>query len=149
MPGPTKRSNQHLAKIGKKIHLGEDLAPSLLTKIPDPPITLNPVGQKKWVEVCDLLLEQEVLTAWDLSQLEVMCLEFQRYIDAIEDIKKLGEYFTTGNGYECKRPASVVRNQAFLNYTRLLRRFGGDVAARAGMKRIRPQIAKSNPFADI
>lgn len=150
MAGPAKRSNAYLKKIGsRKIHSGEDLAPPLLDTIPEPPSTLQAAGIEKWRHICRLLIEEEMLTMWDLSALEALCLEFERYLEAVEDTRKGGEYFKTESGYETKRPIAVTRNQAYVNYTALLKRFGGDVMARANMKRIKPQKEKSNPFAGL
>ena len=150
MPGPAKQSNAtKKAKGSRKIHLGEDLAPPLLMAIPKPPAILSEIGREKWENICDLLISEEMLTAWDLSGLEALCLEFERYVEAVEDCRKNGEYFETANGYQTKRPVAVTRNQAFSNYTYLLKRFGGDVQARASMKRIRPQKEGKNPFGAI
>jgi len=150
MSGKTKRSNQHLDKIGSKsARIGEDLAPPLLDKVPRPPSTLRPAGRAKWRQICALLVEEELLTQWDLSALEMLCLEYERYLLCLADIEANGETFLTTNGYETKRPASTIRDKSFDRYTALLRRFGGDVAARAAMKRIRPREAKNNMFSEI
>jgi len=150
MPGPTKRSNQHLDRIGSKsARIGEDLAPPLLDRVPRAPNTLHPAGKRKWKEICALLVEEELLTQWDLSALEMLCLEFERYLLCLADIEANGETFLTTNGYQVKRPSSTIRDKSFDRYTTLLRRFGGDVQSRAAMKRIRPREAKKNPFSEI
>jgi len=150
MSGKTKRSNQHLDKINSKsARIGEDLAPPLLDKVPRPPSTLRPAGRAKWRQICGLLIEEQILTAWDLSAIEALSLEWERYLDAVEDIRKNGETFVTDTGYEARRPASTVRDRSFGHFTALLRRFGSDPQARAGIKRVRPAVSKKNIFSEI
>lgn len=152
MPGPAKRSNAHKrATMSRKIHDGEDLAPEILDKMPTIPSVLSGLkeAEKEWRRVCKLLIEQQILTEWDLPTIRIMCLEWQRYLDALEDIKTNGEFMVTSTGYEQVRPSHTIRNKAFDHYTSLLQRVGGDVVSRAKMKRIKPAVAKSNPFGSM
>ena len=147
-----KRTNAHLKKTGsRKLHAGEDLAPEILENVPDVPEALEtmPRAVFEWNRVCGLLVEQQILTAWDLPTIQIMCLEWERYCDAVDDIAQKGEFFTTKNGYEVKRPVSVVRNQSYAHFTALLKRVGADVVSRSNMKRVRPQQEKSNPFEGL
>lgn len=152
MRGPAKRSNAHKKKTGsRKIHHGEDLAPPLLDAIPAIPSFLK--GKKEageeWRRVCKLLIEEQVLTKWDLPTIKVMCSEWQRYCDACADIDKNGEYMKTQTGYEQVRPAHTIRNKAFGHYEKLLQRVGADVVSRARMKRVSPQEDDVNAFDGI
>ena len=147
MPGPKKESNAHKkAKGSRKVHAGQDVAPELLKTPPKSPAFLK--GKKyaiqEWNRVCKLLVAEEILTRWDLQTIKTMCNEWERYCIACEHIEANGEYFITTTGYEQVRPASGVRNQAFTNYTKLLRLVGGDVEARAKMKRVKPQKAEDD-----
>lgn len=137
--------------MSRKIHDGEDLAPEILDKMPTIPSVLSGLkeAEKEWRRVCKLLIEQQILTEWDLPTIRIMCLEWQRYLDALEDIKTNGEFMVTSTGYEQVRPSHTIRNKAFDHYTSLLQRVGGDVVSRAKMKRIKPAVAKSNPFGSM
>lgn len=150
MPGPAKRSNAHKRKTGSRhTHTGEDLTPEILTKVPSVPKDLGEHAKAEWKRICRLLVEQEILTEMDLATIKIMCQEYERYCRALIDIEENGEFQVTQTGYEQVRPSSGIRNQAFANYTRLLRHFGGDTEARAKIKRVRPQVEEKSKFDDI
>lgn len=149
MPGPAPRSNQHKKTVGSnKIHTGEDIAPPLLDKVPAVPAILKGkrYAQAEWKRVCKLLIEEQILTRWDLATIKVMCLEWERYCLACDDIDQNGEFMVTHSGYEQVRPVHTIRNKAFGNYEKLLQRTGADVVSRAKMKRIRPPEKKGGRF---
>jgi len=152
MPGPAKRSNQHKkATMSRKQHTGEDLAPEIISAIPEvPPILSGRLEAiEEWNRICSLLVEQQILTEWDLPTVRIMCMEWQRYCDAVNDIETNGEFMVTKSGYEQVRPVHTIRNKAFGHYTTLLQRVGGDVVSRARMKRIKPVQEESNPFGSV
>lgn len=147
-----KRSNQHLKKTGsRKLHAGEDLAPEILEIVPDVPADLEGMtyATAEWDRVCALLVEQQILTEWDLPTIRLLCFEWQRYREAVDNISLHGEFFTTKNNYEVRRPISSVRNQSYAHYSNLLKRVGADTVSRSNMKRVRPTQEKANPFGSL
>lgn len=152
MPGPPKRSNAHKAKNGsRKEHHGEDVAPPLLTRTPDVPVFLKgkKYAMQEWHRVCRLLIEEQILTRWDLPLIKILCSEWHRYCTACDDIDEKGEYMITSSGYEQVRPAHTVRNKAFGNYEKSLQKVGADVVSRSRMKRVRPVEEKKNKFGTL
>ena len=150
MAGPPKQSNAlKMAKGSKKLHSGEDIAPELLTKIPDHPFELGEAGMDEWTRVCGLLIEQQVLTEWDLPSIKIMCMEWERYVEAVNDIRKNGTYQKSNSGYEQQRPVVAERDKGFANYAKLLDKFGGNAVSRDRIKRRRPIEQKANKFGGI
>ena len=152
MPGPPKRSNAYKKSVGsRKIHSGEDIAPEPLSEIPRAPSTLGKLGKRKWKEVCALQIQEQLLTEWDLSDLEMMCKAWEVWIEAGEDIAKNGFYQASSRtGYEQQRPIVAVRDKAMADYQRLSDKFGGNPAARSRIKRVAPQQkATANPFDGV
>lgn len=150
MPGPAKRSNSFKKSVGsRKLHSGEDLAPEPLAVAPLPPKDLGKVGKDEWKRLTVQLVEQELLTDWDLPTIKMMCVEWQTYCDAVEDIRANGSYQKSNSGYEQQRPIVSERDKAFANYQRLADKFGGNPTSRAKIKRVKPQQVKENPFGNI
>jgi len=148
--GPPKQSNAHKKATGsKKMHSGEDLTPDLLDEVPGCPEDLGEDGVNEWERVCALLLEEQLLTEWDLPSIKIMCMEWERYILAVRDIAENGTYQCSSSGYEQQRPVVAERDKGFANYSKLLDKFGGNVVARSRMKRVKPVEAKKNPFESI
>ena len=147
MPCPPKQSKAHkTAKHSRKIHKSEDLTPDLLDKIPPRPSDLGKDGAKEWKRVCTLLFEEQLLTKWDLPTIKIMCMEWERYYHAVQDINEHGTYQTAQSGYEQQRPVVAERDKGFANYSKLLDKFGGNVVARSRMKRVQPKQEGKNPF---
>lgn len=150
MPGPAKRSNAHKAATGsRKQHQGEDLAPKPITRAPLPPKDLSEVGVAEWRRIVNLLVAEQILTKFDLQAVYVMCCEWEIYKEALDDIREKGMYMSYDSGHEQVRPVVAAKNQAFANYSKLLRHFGGDPEARAKVKRVRPPEKKKSKFDGI
>ena len=150
MPGPAKRSNTHKQKTGSRhVHTGEDLTPPLLTEVPDPPATLGIYGKQMWDNHLGRMIEEEMLTEWDLPELEAMCREWQTYCLACDEIDEHGSFFITGNGYEQIRPIVGEKNKALGNFNKLSNQHGGNNVSRAKMKRVRPQVEEAGRFDKI
>jgi P27 family predicted phage terminase small subunit len=149
-PGPSKRSNLHKQAVGSRhIHKGEDLAPKPITTLPHAPKSLGQEGKTIWEKQANLMIEEGILTEWDLMELEALSIEWQGYMDAVKDIQKNGVSFTTKAGNELVRPIVSQKHRCFRNFTRLSERFGGSNVARAKIKRISPVEKSTNPFEEI
>ena len=150
MPGPAKRSNSHKLGTGsKKVHVGEDLTPPLLRSVPPPPRTLKEYGIEMWNSHLSRMIEEEMLTEWDLPELEAMCREWQTYCKACDNIDEKGTTFVMQTGYEQIRPIVGEKNKSLLNFNKLSNQHGGNNVSRAKMKRVRPVEEKENPFDNI
>lgn len=136
-------------KPKRKIKKSDKLAPPLLDYIPEPPKGLRITGKNEWTRICTLLYDESLLTEWDLSLLHVMCIEYERYIDACKDIRKSGSYQKSRTGYEQQRPVVAERDKAFANYSKLLLSFGGNPASREKIKRCVSGEQKKNPYEEL
>jgi phage terminase small subunit len=95
------------------------------------------------------MLEEGILTEWDLMELEALAIEWQGYTDALKDIQKNGVSFPQKPGMSLSGRFSPKKHRHFRNFTRLSERFGGSNVARAKIKRVLPAEKSTNPFEEI
>jgi len=105
--------------------------PTPAAEIPEPPAHLNATALEEWDRIAPVLLEQGLLTALDRAGLAAYCVAYARWIDAEENVRKLGVLVKSPNGFPVHSPYLAVANRAMEQMQRLLAEFGMSPSSRS------------------
>lgn len=108
--------------------------PDVLTRVPTPPTSLKSVGKKKWKETAKLLIATGVMTAADLSALELYARSWDELEACRETIAEFGAYYCSPKtGVWCQHPSVNRAAKLTTAITRLMLEFGLTPASRTGV----------------
>jgi P27 family predicted phage terminase small subunit len=105
--------------------------PKPRVKIPKPPSWLEGEGLKEYRRVARMLVELRVLTEADGVALAAYAQQYQRWIDAEEQVRKLGMLIKSPNGFPIYNPYLSIANQALKTMRQLMGEFGMTPASRS------------------
>ena len=98
----------------------------------------NPRALAAWRTLARDLVEDGLLTGYDKKSLELYCLEWASYSEAIQMIKKHGPTTTGSQGQQVVSAWVRIRNQAAQNLIRLDERFGFSPLSRNRLGNLMP-----------
>ena len=112
------------------------------SKIPDTPTELEGVALDEWHRITVLLDAVGLLADLDRTALLAYCIEYARYLDAVEKIKATSSIVKAPSGYPMVNPYLSIANQALKQVRGLLSEFGMTPSSRSGLQ-VSPQKPKS------
>jgi P27 family predicted phage terminase small subunit len=99
--------------------------------IPAPPKWLEGEGRKEYRRVARLLVDLRVLTEADAVALAAYAQQYQRWVDAEEQVRKLGMLIKSPNGFPIYNPYLSIANQALKTMRQFMQDFGMTPASRS------------------
>lgn len=109
-------------------------------KAPACPPELPAKAQKEWRRISKLLLGLGLLAEIDRAALAGYCLAYARWLEAEQEVQKMGVIVKTKDGYPIVNPYLSVSRKAFEQMLKVLPEFGMTPASRSRISAI-PQEA--------
>ena len=104
--------------------------PKPRVKIPKPPDWLAGEGLKEYRRVARLLVAVRVLTEVDGMALAAYAQQYQRWIEAEAEVRRLGMLIKSPNGFPVYNPYLSIANSALKTMRQLMGEFGLTPASR-------------------
>ena len=102
-----------------------------LTKVPEPPITLNENGANFWNDILGNLLNiKGLITFVDLPVFEIMATKWQTIVECNEKLKTEGKWINDTNGNLKENPVCLTLEKAEKTFINLSREYGITPSAR-------------------
>lgn len=76
------------------------------------------------MDVLKMLKKDGILLDIDSGALNLLCIEYNRYLDCVETVNKEGATFITANGEIKKHPLTAIINMAIKNCITLIEQLG-------------------------
>jgi P27 family predicted phage terminase small subunit len=124
MPGPPPKP--YLIKVaeGNPGHQKLNPGPEFTPGIPKAPSTLKGAGRKLWNRLAPQLHEQGLMTEEFATELEGLCFNYTRAIEAEKVLGKHGMSYQTGKGYWCQRPEVSIAQKSWQAVNTFAAKFG-------------------------
>ncbi len=114
-----------------------------------PPDWLPDLARMMWQMVVPELLNQKVLTAVDLHNVEAFCVSYARWRQAEAEVETHGMLMMDGNGKYFKNPAFTIINETKKQMIQFGSLLGLDPSSRTRLTGSVQKEATNNPFADL
>ena len=122
-------------------------APDTSFDEPPPPVAQFPRAAAYWREVAPMLRQSRQITEGDRATLIALCIEWGRYLDAMDKSTTVGMLFRTASGYPMPNPYYPVAASALKACIKLWPELGLTPSSRA---RVRvPEAPTDDPFAEF
>ncbi|WP_017416776.1 phage terminase small subunit P27 family [Clostridium tunisiense] len=96
------------------------------------PSWMDSEAKKEWKRIIKIVeTENKEITAKDLKTLEAYCMNYSKWKECENILRKKGYTFTTPNGYEQQRPEVSISNKAQERMVTCAKELGLTPAARA------------------
>jgi P27 family predicted phage terminase small subunit len=127
----------------------EPVLPSPDTSFDDPPalVALFPKAAAYWREVAPMLRASRQITEGDRATLIALCIEWGKYLDAMEQSLSVGLLFRTPSGYPMPNPYYPVATSALKACIKLWPELGLTPSSRARLQT--PDDQAVDPFAEF
>ena len=140
--GQPRKKAAEKAKTGslnttrEKQYAKREMKVVVMEEMPPPPDTLSDIGRQHWERSVRELHKNGVLAASDLGLLEMLCLEWELYIENVQLLKKhKGHYAILGDDGKPKtwaqHPVQYNRADHLTKYLSICNAFGFSPDARA------------------
>jgi P27 family predicted phage terminase small subunit len=134
------------SRHGKQIN---DLPIEYLSKVPEPPNTLDKNGANFWNDMLNELLKiNGLITFVDLPVFEVMAAKWQTIIECNEKLKTDGKWITDTNGNLKENPVYSTLEKAEKTFILLSTHFGCTPSARTKLN-FESKHTEPDPFEDF
>lgn len=101
---------------------------AITSKVEIPKALKEKESQEMWAYLVNRFKDARMLTELDLPMLELMCLEYQRYLNYDVILEEQGHVIisigSSGNAYQKENPHIKLREQALNRYMDLASKFG-------------------------
>jgi P27 family predicted phage terminase small subunit len=98
--------------------------PGFTPGIPKPPSVLKGAGRKLWKRLAVQLHEQGLMTEEFATELEGLCFNYSRAIEAEKVLKEKGMTFETEKGYVGQRPEVSIAQKSWQAVNTFAAKFG-------------------------
>ena len=131
MPGPAPKPTALALYRGKKRdNPNRAKEPKTRVICPPAPSFLDATAKKEWRRIAKVLSASKVLTESDLVGLQLYCVEYSRWRDAMEQLQTSDITELTPNGHKAQSIYRTIENRAFENLIKIMREFGLTPSAR-------------------
>lgn len=147
-PKPTARRVLEGNPSGRPFNQAEPHHPIPEDTFDTPPAALTeyPEARAEWGRLAPLLRKAGQVTEADRSALVALCLEWDRYLDAMSKVKQHGLVVTTKTGYPMPNPYLSIATKALAGCTRLWPELGLTPSSRSRVSIGAPDLP-GDPFA--
>ena len=129
-------------------------APKPILGYPQPPESVQsmPKAAAKWVHLCGILEELNMLATCDVDLIEAYCITYAMYRDALANVTRTGQVLMNKNAkgvVEVRRsPFSVELHKYMDRLTKILPEFGLTPASRSRVHTV-DQKDEEDPFDEL
>jgi len=117
--------------------------PPISEKVPRPPAWLKGEARKEWFNIAPKLHAAGLLTNLDLRTLAGCCVNFAQWLEAVEEIRRVGPVIVRqgphGQKIPMQNPYVRIAREAHLAWTRALAEFGMTPSSRTRVKVTKPE----------
>jgi P27 family predicted phage terminase small subunit len=113
--------------------------PQISEKVPRPPAYLVGAARKEWFKIAPLLHETGLLTKLDTRALEGYCVNYGRWVEAEEEIRRTGTVIRSPNGQPTISPYVRVSSDSYQAWTKALIEFGMTPSSRSRVTVTKPE----------
>jgi P27 family predicted phage terminase small subunit len=99
----------------------------------------HPIASAEWTRLAPMLWRIRLVTDADKSALLACCLEWQRYLNATEQVRQLGMVVNTPSGYPMPNPYVSIATRALVACTRLWQELGLTPSSRSRVTPANPE----------
>lgn len=107
---------------------------TIITEIPDPPVSFDEVARNVWTTVCQEMIKLNLLQTLDIYLLEMMCNEMSIYWKLQKEIDLEGFVIPTGTGSTKVNPKISIAQMSIANVQRIAAKFGLNPSDRSRLK---------------
>ena len=105
--------------------------PKPTVRIPSCPPQLQGEARKEWRRIGKELATHGLLTDLDRTALAAYCTAYERWLQAEENVRKLGAVVKSPSGFPIQNPYLAIANKAMEQMSKLLTEFGCTPSSRA------------------
>lgn len=113
----------------------EKVVPPKIASLPDPPEWLGDFGRLEWKVKVDQLDRMNMLHKTDLGLLAILCLEWQNYVIAEQNMVDTSRWYEVFKDGQCTykgiHPLHTIAQQHLKSYITLCNEFGFSPASRS------------------
>ena len=133
----------------RPVNTREPVLPAPDTSFDEPPplVALFPKAAAYWREIAPMLRASRQVTQADRATLMALCIEWGRYLDAMERSLTVGMVFRTASGYPMPNPYYPVASAALKACIKLWPELGLTPSSRARVRT--PEDQTPDPFAEF
>jgi P27 family predicted phage terminase small subunit len=113
--------------------------PPISERVPRPPVHLFGSARKEWFKIAPLLHEVGLLTNLDTRALEGYCMNYGRWVEAEEEIRRTGTVIRSKNGQPTISPYVRIANDSYQAWTKALIEFGMTPSSRSRVTISKPE----------
>lgn len=117
---------------------GNAREPRPAVRAPSCPRHLSTRARAEWRRVAPMLVQLRVLTEADRAALAAYCVSWARWVDAEEQVARLGTVVKTANGNLIQNPYLSIANRALMDMAKLAREFGMTPSSRSQVRTTGP-----------
>jgi P27 family predicted phage terminase small subunit len=135
---------------GKRAINGEEPQPPTSEDLfdqPPPAIAAQPLAAAEWARLAPMLRKARQITDADRSSLIALCLEWGRYLDALERVRTSGMVVLTPSGFPMPNPYLSIARQSLAACARLWPELGLTPSSRSRVRAA--DVAANDPFAEF
>jgi P27 family predicted phage terminase small subunit len=150
-PTPTTIRKRDGNPSHRPLNVREPQLPAPDVPFDDPPdaLTNHPVARAEWMRLAPLLRKAGQITEADRSALVALCIEWDRYLDAMTRVQTLGLVVTTKTGYPMTNPYLSIATKALAGCNRLWPELGLTPSSRSRVQASQPLDLPGDPFAEF
>jgi P27 family predicted phage terminase small subunit len=113
-------------------------------KVPRPPARLKAEARQEWCRIAPLLHNAGLLTKLDTRALEGYCVNYGRWVEAEEEIRRTGMVIRSPKGVPMLSPFVRVAREAHQAWSKVILEFGMTPSSRSRVTVTKPE--KKDPF---
>ena len=136
----------------RKLNTKEPAPPTAVDfETPPSELTGQPIAAKEWQRLAPMLARIKQVTDADRSALLALCIEWGRYVDAVQQTTKLGLVVKAPSGYPMTNPYISIATKALAGCAKHWPELGLTPSSRSRVKTAdRPADADpTDPFAEF
>ena len=149
-PKPTSQRRLDGNPGHRPLNVNEPTAPALDDSFDTPPAELStsPKAQDEWRRLAPTLRRTKHVSVTDRTALVAVCLEWGRYLDAMDRVRIGGMVLTTPQGYPMTNPYLTIATKALAACTKLWPELGLTPSSRSRITTTGVASA-DDPFAEF
>ena len=121
--------------------------PKPRTRRPKMPAHLSAKAQVEWKRITAELRSMGMLSSADSDALSLYCESYVTWMEALDQVRKLGAIVKSPNGYPIQNPYLAVANSAQKQMQQMLGQFGMTPAARSHLQA--PESTSADPLDEF
>ena len=149
-PKPTSQRRLDGNPGHRPLNADEPRPPSADDSFDSPPVELvaAPRAQEEWRRLAPTLRKARQVSVTDRTALIALCLEWARYLDAMEKVREIGMVIKSPSGYPMTNPYLSIATRALAACTKLWPELGLTPSSRSRIQTT-GEPRPDDPFAEF